>query len=92
MSVPERVLRVGILGAGWVAGDRHAPVYRRLPHTQVVAVCDRRPDRARAFAQRHGIACATDSLRGLLALDLDLVSICSSPFAHRDEAIAALLA
>lgn len=92
MSAPERVLRVGILGAGWVAGDRHAPVYRRLRRTHLVAVCDQRPDRARTFAQRHGIAVATDSLDELLACDLDLVSICTPPFAHRDQAIALLRA
>ncbi|MHB8645860.1 MAG: Gfo/Idh/MocA family protein [Thermomicrobiales bacterium] len=92
MHPPERALRVGILGAGWVAGARHFPVYQKRKETEVVAICDQRRQRAETFAKARGIGFATDSLTDFFAQGLDLVSICTPPFAHRDEAIAALAA
>ena len=90
MPLPDRALRVGILGAGWVAGARHFPAYRKHPDAAVVAVCDRHLDRATRFAATRAIPYATDQLGAFLAQDLDLVSVCTPPFAHSDQAIAAL--
>jgi scyllo-inositol 2-dehydrogenase (NADP+) len=92
VSALDRSLRVGILGTGWVAGDRHYPVYKKHPHTEVVAVCDRRLDRGKQFAGEREIPFVTDSISDFLDQDLDLVSICTPPFAHRDEAITVLTA
>ncbi len=91
-SQRDRTLRVGILGAGWVAGDRHMPAYAAHPRTQVVAVCDRNPERARALAGKAGASFATDDYDAFLARDLDIVSICTPPFDHAELATAALQA
>lgn len=90
MRAPDRVLRVGILGTGWVAGARHVPAYKAHPNARLVAVCDRSLARAQRFAREHGIPNATTSLAEFLGQGLDLVSICTPPFAHREQATAAL--
>lgn len=86
----DRPLRVGILGAGWVAGARHTPIYKRDPRVEVVAVGDRCRERAERFAATHAIRFATDSLSEFIAQDLDLVSVCTPPFARREEVVALL--
>lgn len=90
MSPPERRVRVGIAGAGWVATARHLPAYLDHPQVDVVAVCDRNVERARTLADRGGVPFATDTWDEFLRQDLDLVSICTPPFAHAEQAVAAL--
>jgi predicted dehydrogenase len=92
VPAPDRTLRVGILGAGWVAGDRHVPAYRRHPAVELVAVYDHVRRSADSFADAHDIPFATHSLDAFLDYGLDLVSICTPPFAHHTEAVAALRA
>lgn len=85
-----RHLRVGIMGAGWVAGARHLPAYRAHPQAEVVAIYDRNLRRARALAGKGDVPFATDHIDDFLQQDLDLVSICTPPFVHEEQAIAAL--
>jgi predicted dehydrogenase len=47
-------LRVGIVGSGGMA-EYHVKKFAALPGVAIAACCDRREDRARAFAQRLGI-------------------------------------
>jgi predicted dehydrogenase len=47
--------KVALLGAGFIA-DIHIESYHRfVPDAEVVAVYTRDPDRAQAFAKKHGI-------------------------------------
>lgn len=89
---PDRRLRVGIIGAGWVARDRHLPAYRRIEGVQVTGVCDRHREHAAGLAALAGpgLPLVTESVEELLATQPDLVSICTPPFAHHGPAIAAL--
>lgn len=81
-------LRVGIVGAGWIAGvHRHA--YRACPDTRVVAVADPVEAKARRLADEAG-AEVVDGLDALLALGVDVVDVCTPPQHHADLAIAAL--
>lgn len=87
-----RRLRTGLVGAGWVMGDRHAPALSRHPEVDVVAVFDTHPERAHALVKRAHLETAqvyTD-LDDLLRADLDLVSVATSPWSHRDITVAAL--
>ena len=84
--------RVGIIGAGWVAQDRHIPSFQAVPGVEVVGVYDRNPDHARAAAARFGIATVARERDELLALGLDAVSVATSPWSHAEHAMAALSA
>ena len=85
-------LRVGIIGSGGIADGVHAPGYKALPDDcELVACCDVRPERAKAFAERFDLAHWCTDYRELLALpELDAVSVCTPPFMHRDATVAAL--
>ncbi len=82
--------RVGIIGAGWVAGE-HIRAYANNPKTEVAAFSVRRPETARAQMEAHGISAEvyTDTARMLHEADLDIVSICTPPSAHVENAIVA---
>jgi predicted dehydrogenase len=70
----EATLRFGILGAARIAPPALVAPARELPDVVVAAVAARDPERARAFAERHGIPRACGSYAELLALpDVDVV-------------------
>ena len=82
-------LRVGVLGAGWVARARYIPVLRRLSGVEVVGIADRHPDRANTLAQTCN-ARAFGTVEELLDAGLDAAFICTSPFSHADLARSAI--
>lgn len=88
----EQNLRCAIVGTGAIA-HHHAEAVAAYPHAEVVAAMDLDADRAAAFAQRHGVTATYGDVDTLLAAEKpDIVLICTPPVAHRDQAIAALLA
>ena len=84
--------RVGIVGAGWVAGARHLPGLLGVPGVRLAVVCDRRLETARRLASRGGspTAIATTSLDEVIAAKPRLVSVCTPPFVRKDIAVALL--
>lgn len=77
-------VRLGIIGAGWVAGE-HARALATLGGVEVVAVCDVDPGRAASLvrgARPYG------DLRSLLDReDLDAVVVATPPLQHREPAL-----
>jgi len=93
----SRPLRVGLVGAGWVAGDRHLPAmaaYDAGHRIELVGICDRHLDRARALVTRwrQPGTRAFATLDVLLDEALDVVVVATPPWAHHDVAVAALAA
>jgi predicted dehydrogenase len=84
--------KVGMIGAGWVARDRHVPSFQAVPGVEITAVYDRHPGRAERFAADLGIPTVAGGSDDLLGLGLDAVSIATPPWFHADLAIAALRA
>ena len=82
-------LRVGIVGAGMIAGC-HSRAYA-ASGVEVAAVCDPRRSKAEALAATTGAAVVAD-LDALLNLDVDLVSVCTPPDSHVDLALQSLAA
>ena len=91
----SKKLRIGIIGCGWIA-DAHASSYLKQPDIEIVACADIIPGKAKAFADKHGLANAkTDyaSHKEMLedtSLALDAVSICTYNRQHAIPAIDAL--
>jgi predicted dehydrogenase len=81
---------VGIVGYGWVA-TAHIPAINASPLAQVTAIYSSRPLDARAVSLRHGgdITCYNNLEQMLADPDIHVVSICSYPFDHARQAIAA---
>ena len=84
----DRVLRVGIVGAGWIAGS-HAAVLSARDDVIIAAVCDTDTARAAALAGPPGAAVFGDWSAMLDATVLDAVWVCTPPRAHAGPAIAA---
>jgi myo-inositol 2-dehydrogenase / D-chiro-inositol 1-dehydrogenase len=80
-------VRVGLIGAGWIAAEHHATL-GRLEDVEVVAVCDVDEARARQLA---GDAPVYTEWSDLLAREHpDAVFVCTPPLTHRNPAVAAL--
>ena len=83
-------LRVGIVGAGMIAGV-HARSYAGVPGARLVAVADPVLAKAERLADEHGAVALAD-LDALLDLGVDVVDVCTPPQTHADLAVAALRA
>lgn len=70
-------MRVGLVGAGWVA-QYHLPAWEKAEGAEVVAICDPDPATLHARADRFGIAARHSSIEEMLdAGGLDALDIAS---------------
>jgi len=89
VSEGRRQVRLGLIGAGFVAG-LHAGSLATLQGVEVAAVADPLPDRAETLAAQVGARAYPDHRRMLDAEPLDGVYICVPPFAHGPPELAVL--
>ncbi len=88
-----RTLRAGIIGTGGIASGAHIPGYQATAGVELYAVCDVIRERATATAEKFAIPHVFTDYEQMLKLpELDVVSVCTPPFAHKDATIAALQA
>ncbi|MGY2127208.1 Gfo/Idh/MocA family protein [Blastococcus sp. SYSU DS0617] len=85
-------IRWGVVGPGRIA-ESVLPDFAHVPHARVVAVASRSPERADAFATRHGLDRAHGSYAGILAdPDVDVLYVATPHAQHSAFALAALRA
>ena len=83
-------MRWGILSTAGIATEKAIPGFRRAARCEVVAIGSRDAGRARAVAERHGIARVHRSYEGLLAdPDVDAVYVPLPNHLHAEWTIAA---
>ena len=84
-------LGVGVIGAGWVAGE-HIRAFQTNPRTEVVALCSRTSAKAKAKAVEYGVRCdiLTDFRELIARDDVDIVAVATPPHCHREQAVAAV--
>lgn len=88
----KKILRVGIIGTGWIAGS-HMEQYVQMPDVKIVAAADLVPGKAEAFMKKWGIEGCHFYPSHKEMLDneeLDAVSICTYNCTHAECAIYAL--
>ncbi len=89
----DRKLKVGIIGAGWIA-EAHVAQYKKMDDVEIVAVADIVPGKAQKFIDQFELADAKpyDSEVDMFdkVKDLDAVSICTYNATHASCAINAL--
>jgi predicted dehydrogenase len=89
----SRKLRFGVIGAGGFAEVCHVPGLQSHPRAEVVALCGRRREHARAMADRLGVPDVHTDYRELCAReDLDGVTITTPNAVHAEQAAAAFAA
>src|SRR5437867_2978761 len=81
---------VGIIGYGWVA-TAHIPAINATSLGQVAAICSSRRQDSQALSQKYGSSITTyDNVDEMLAdPEINVVSVCSYPFDHSKQVIAA---
>lgn len=80
----EKMLKIGIVGAGHIA-NYHAKILReRVGNNQVVAVADPDEAAAKKLAEKVGQGCKAyaDGVKLIQEADLDAVYLCVPPMAH----------
>lgn len=83
------MLKVGILGAGFMGGT-HARAYIKLADVQVVAVSSRSREKAEALAKEVGAEAMTDHLAVATDPRVDVISNTLPTHLHAEMTIAAL--
>jgi UDP-N-acetylglucosamine 3-dehydrogenase len=82
-------LGVAVIGTGqW--GKNHARVYKELTSTELIAVCDLNPERAKAMATQYGVKAYSDSAQMLKDKSIEAVNVCTWSTILAKEAIKAL--
>jgi predicted dehydrogenase len=86
-------VRWGIIGCGAVTEVKSGPAFSKVPDSSLVAVMRRDGDKARDYAQRHGVPRWYDDAAALIAdPTVDAVYIATPPSSHRDYALMAIAA
>jgi UDP-N-acetylglucosamine 3-dehydrogenase len=82
-------LGVAVIGTGqW--GKNHARVYKELPSTELVAVCDANAERAQAIAKQYGVKAYVNSTEMLKDKSIEAVNVCTWSTLLAQEAMKAL--
>ncbi|MGN8648155.1 Gfo/Idh/MocA family protein [Gracilibacillus sp. HCP3S3_G5_1] len=86
-------VNIGIIGSGGIA-TAHARAYLSFSDVEIIGVADIIPGKAQKFIDQLGIddAVACDSVKELLALDIEAVSVCTPNVAHHTVSVEALKA
>jgi len=85
-------LKVGIIGVGGIAKGAHIPGYLSVSDkVEIYALCDIIPERAEKRAKELGVEHVFTDFNDLVAMkEIDVVSVCTSNYAHAPATIAAL--
>jgi 1,5-anhydro-D-fructose reductase (1,5-anhydro-D-mannitol-forming) len=89
----QKAFRWGLIGASTIAAEHMIAAIRAQAGHDVVAVASSSAERARAYADRHGIAAAYGSVDALLAdTTVQAVYISTTNELHREQVLAAAAA
>lgn len=91
-SKKQSTVRLAVIGTGGMASV-HAEHFQKIAGCQVVAACDVDADRARAFADKHGIPLVFSDTAALLSsAEFDAVTIVTPDAFHAPVSLACLKA
>lgn len=83
-------VRIGVIGLG-IMGEQYVRIYNAHPLAEVVAICNRSPERLNAIGDKYGIAARYGEPAELLSDGrVDAVCVATPDFAHFDPVKRAL--
>jgi len=87
----ESIIKWGFIGCGEVTEKKSGPAFKLIPGSTITAVMSRNPERARSYAERHGIRrWYSDAQELLNDPDVNAVYIATPPSSHATYAIMAM--
>ena len=90
-----RIVKIGIIGCGGIANQKHMPSLSKIENVRMVAFCDLIPERAQAAKEKFGTpdAFVCTDYRELLAIkDIEVVHVLTPNREHSEITVAALKA
>lgn len=86
-------VRIGLIGTGAIAQVAHLPILRKMKGVQIAALCDSDGAKARALAERMGVASWYTDIEEMLEFAKpDAVVICTPNHLHEIHTLSALAA
>ena len=84
-------VRVGLIGAGWVAVNRHLPALQKIPEADLNLIWSRNRDKARDVAGRFGVRATAARWQDVIhSSEVDAVVIATPPVLHLPATVEAL--
>ena len=84
-------LRIGLVGVGAAAQVNHIPALKKIEDLELVALCDRDPEKVARVAQKFQIPRSYTRFEELLGDDeIQAIDICTPNFLHAPMAMSAL--
>ncbi|MBQ9355461.1 MAG: Gfo/Idh/MocA family oxidoreductase [Clostridia bacterium] len=80
------MLKVGLIGVGGIS-VAHIPCWEKFEDTELVALCDVRPEQMKNYSDKH---CYTDFDTMLENETLDILDICLPTYLHPEYAVKAM--
>lgn len=91
VAMSDRKLRIGIVGGGAIMRERHLPALMAREDVELAAVCNRRVESSRRFADDFGIPRVCYNWEEVTKIDdLDIIWVATPPDVHCPIAVAAL--
>lgn len=91
MTNRSAAIKLGLIGAGRVAGTRHLPALASIPDVEVIAVADQNPEHLKGVANRFKIKYRyLDFIELLENPAIEAVAVCVPAEFHLEVALAAL--
>ncbi len=85
------MIRVGVVGCGRVAQQKHLPIIASLPEAELVAVCDLDRATRERLVEQYGLRASFENFHELVAHDaVDAVMVAVPTQFHADVGVAAL--
>lgn len=76
--------RTAVIGMGPI-GNNHARIYQMIPNAELVAVCDRRRDRAEEAGKKYGVPYYLDAAEMLKKEKIDICSVATSGYEYSSD-------
>ena len=87
----RKILRIGLVGVGAAAQINHIPALKKIEDVEIVALCDRDPEKTARVAQKFGIPRCYQRFEELLGdEEVHAVDLCTPNYLHAPMAVAAL--
>ena len=84
-------IRWGIIGCGDVTEVKSGPAFSKVPNSKLVAVMRRNAEKAKDYAQRHGVPKWYDKADDLIRdPEVNAIYVATPPLQHEEYTIAAL--
>ena len=84
------MIRVGIIGCGSIARQRHAAEYNKNPNVEIIGYYDALTQRAESLAEKFGGRVFKSCEELLACEEIDAVSVCVANNAHAKMSILAM--